>query len=117
MKKIGYKSDKFDDVGDEYEYVHDHDPGVGLYEGCDADDDGAERAPRWPTRWACLGDLWKVEFVDDETGNRVDAVIPKGMWLLCSPDSRLLVCLHPSRGFYAAIFGGKMRVTARGIEG
>ena len=131
MTKIGYRSDKLiepgDREGDVVEYIHDHDPGVMLYEAADSDRGevltppeawrGRSKYRTWPTQWACLGPLWKLEFVEDRTGHRVEAAIPKGMWLLCSPDSRLLVCLHPQTGFHALICGGKMHVTAAGIEG
>ena len=121
MKKVGYLSDKYmeegDEIGNQIEYIHDHEGGVKLYDGCHENDPDAIRAPRWPTEFACLGELWHVSFYDGLVGHVVEAVIPRGTWLLSAPNAKKLICLHPQKGFYGAIWGGKMFVGPDGIEG
>ena len=114
MLSVGYRSDKWEAQGDAYEYIHEHGSNVHLFEACEAQE--GEPAPRWPTQWACLGELWHVEFTDAQTGKKTEAAISRGTLLLCDPSGRQLVCLHPTRGFYGAIWGGDMFVGPDGIE-
>lgn len=114
MRNVLYSSDKWERPGDKYDYIHKHESGVMLYEACTHNCADAVSV-RWPSEFACLGDLKGVQF--KENGKNVEARIPKGTLLLSTPDASKLVCLHPTRGFYGAIWGGRMYVGADGIDG
>jgi len=116
MLRVGYKSDKWEPRHDEYPYVHEHEEGVVFYEKARRTDADAQVVDGWPRSWARLGSLWLLAFVDVDGGTEVEADIARGTQLLCSPDGTLLICLHPTHGFYGAIYGGRMRVGKDGIE-
>lgn len=113
--ETGYWSDKWEPIGEQYQYIHTHGSDVIVYAACNGCDEDIA-APNWPMKLASLGYLWKCQWRDLVTDEKLDAMIPRDTELLCVPSGKVLVCMHPTRGFYAAIMGGDMFVGKDGIE-
>ena len=124
-KNVLYRSDKVDpetlrQPEQAINYIHDHDPGVGVYEPCDEDDADAEECPDWIAEVGALvllGTNLGFAFTtpDNEVVEaRVRAPRPE---LYATPDGRALVVVQSKRFVLALMWGGELGVESRGIVG
>lgn len=105
------------------DYIHHHDPGVMLHR-CDPAAKrlaGArpKRIPAWLRSTRSLGLIgqcleWQYEYGDDDVTAEASAPYPN---LYCTPNGRALVVLSPRDKVLVLMWGGKLRVEARGIVG
>lgn len=116
-----YRSDKWH-PGKFENYIHEHDPGVKVYVPKQPDASFTpKRVPAFIQRCRTLvliGECLGFGFEDVEDGEVMEATpgTPRPQ-LYCTPDSHALLVVHNKRTVDAIFWGGKLRVTAHGIEG
>ena len=121
--RIWYRSDKRDPGDPEGEgaqghwklFVHDHSPGVGIYDIRGGGDYDETFDPRWPEHAFWLGRLHQFEYDD---GDEVYEESPAGMDLWCWQDSKTLMALPSNLTQVKRVIvwkGGRLAVTWRGI--
>jgi hypothetical protein len=124
-KNVLYRSDKIDPETLEQptrpiNYIHDHDPGVCVYEPCDDDDADATEVPYWVAECEALvllGTCLGFAFQPDG-GELVEARVraPRPQ-LYTTPDGRALLVIQSKRKVLAMMWGGSLGVEDRGIVG
>lgn len=124
-KNVLYRSDKLDPETLEQperpiNYIHDHDPGVCVYEPCDDGDADASTVPYWIAECealvllgTCLGFAFEVEG-GELVEARVRAPRPE---LYTTPCGRALLVIQSKRKVLAMMWGGSLGVEDRGIVG
>lgn len=124
-KNVLYRSDKIDpetlaQPERPINYIHDHDPGVCVYEPCDDDDPDATEVPYWileSEALVLLGTCLGFAFQPDG-GELVEARVraPRPQ-LYTTPDGRALLVIQSKRKVLAMMWGGSLGVEDRGIVG
>jgi hypothetical protein len=124
-KNVLYRSDKLDPETLEQpdrpiNYIHDHDPGVCVYEPCDEDEDDATAVPYWIGECealvllgTCLGFAFQPDG-GELVEARVRAPRPE---LYTTPCGRALLVIQSKRKVLAMMWGGSLGVEDRGIVG
>lgn len=118
-----YESDKWNKIGKTVEYYHDHGPGVTFYVPSKR---GTDFPPGYPPEIALIGEA--IGFVIEDFNRDLQEGIMKGKNILvASPDgwvdpekpNRVFLAIInlDGGGIEALIDGGKLRITAHGIEG
>lgn len=125
-RNVLYRSDKVDpetlrQPERPINYIHDHDPGVAVYEPCAEGDEHAERVPGWIADVDALvllgtnlGFAFTARGSDELVEARVRAPRPE---LYATPDGRALVVVQSKRFVLALMWGGALGVESRGIVG
>lgn len=117
-----YRSDKWENKN--HEYFHDHDPGVNVGRtDAEREDGTVVNLPRFikdATALSMLGQCIGFSYIDNLTGEVVEAKVPAGHELYEVPNRRALLVIDVSGRtavVKAILWGGKMVVTDRGIVG
>jgi hypothetical protein len=121
-----YRTDKVDpetleQPGRPINYIHDHDPGVSVYEPCTARTAAAEDVPGWirdaealVLLGTCLGFAFRPAGGGELVEARVRAPRPQ---LYTTPCGRALLVIQSRREVLAMMWGGSLGVEDRGIVG